>query len=46
MKLKSSVAAACFLPGRAKDLEAPLYFFDCKNISFGASLVIYTYIYI
>ena len=26
MKLKkSSVAVACFLPGRAKDLSAPLY---------------------
>jgi hypothetical protein len=26
MKLKSSVAVACFLPGWAKDLSAPLYF--------------------
>ena len=25
MILKSSVAVACFLPGRAKDLSAPLY---------------------
>jgi len=25
MKLKTSVAVACFLPGRAKDLSAPLY---------------------
>jgi len=25
MKTKSSVAVACFLPGRAKDLSAPLY---------------------
>ena len=25
MKLKSSVAVACFLPGRSKDLSAPLY---------------------
>jgi len=24
MKTKSSVAVACFLPGRAKDLPAPL----------------------
>ena len=24
-KSKSSVAVACFLPGRAKDLSAPLY---------------------
>ena len=27
MKLKSSVAVACFLPGRAKDLPAPLYIY-------------------
>ena len=26
MKLKTSVAVTCFLPGRAKDLSAPLYF--------------------
>ena len=25
MKLKISVAVACFLPGRAKDLSAPRY---------------------
>ena len=25
MKTKSSVAVACFLPGRAKDLSAALY---------------------
>ena len=25
MKIKSSVAVACFFPGRAKDLSAPLY---------------------
>jgi hypothetical protein len=25
MNLKTSVAVACFLPGRAKDLSAPLY---------------------
>jgi len=25
MNIKSSVAVACFLPGRAKDLSAPLY---------------------
>jgi hypothetical protein len=25
MKFKSSVAVACFLPGRAKDLPAPRY---------------------
>ena len=26
MNIKSSVAVACFLPGRAKDLSAPLYY--------------------
>ena len=26
MKSKSSVAVSCFIPGRAKDLSAPLYF--------------------
>ena len=25
MKIKIFVAVACFLPGRAKDLSAPLY---------------------
>jgi hypothetical protein len=25
MNIKTSVAVACFLPGRAKDLSAPLY---------------------
>ena len=25
MKLKTSVAVACFFPGRAKDLSPPLY---------------------
>ena len=34
MKIKIFCPVACFLPGRAKDLSAPLYFFD-------ASLVIY-----
>ena len=33
------MAVACFLPGRAKDLSAPLY--AASNISFDASLVIY-----
>jgi len=27
MKIKSSVAVACFLPGRAEDLSAPLYIY-------------------
>ena len=32
-KSKSSVAAACFFPGRAKDLSAPLYKkFNISNI--------------
>ena len=39
MNIKSSVALAYVLPGRAKDLSAPC-------ISFDASLVIYIYIYI
>jgi len=30
MKPKSSVAVACFLPGRAKDLSAPLYLYIPK----------------
>jgi len=30
---KSSVAVACFLPGRAKDLSAPLYFHCCYKSS-------------
>ena len=38
---KSSVAVACFLPGRVKDLSAPCILFDGENISFDASLVIY-----
>jgi hypothetical protein len=28
---KSSVAVACFLPGRAKDLSAPLYKTNIKR---------------
>ena len=27
MNIKSSVPAACFLPGRAKDLSAPQYIY-------------------
>jgi hypothetical protein len=57
MKLKSSVAVACFLPDGAKDLHRgagkflarPTYrciLFDGENISFDASLVLYIYIYI
>ena len=42
----SSVAVACFLPGRAKDCQHPCILFDGENISFDASLVIYIYIYI
>jgi hypothetical protein len=40
---KSSVAVACFLPGQAKDLSAPLYntYLTCSNISFDASLDTY-----
>ena len=41
MKIKTFVAVACFLPGRAKDLSAPLYLFDGENISFDTSLVVY-----
>ena len=40
----SSVAAACFLPGRAKDYQHPCILFDGENISFDASLIIYIYI--
>jgi hypothetical protein len=28
---QSSVAVACFLPGRAKDLSASLYYTDCRG---------------
>ena len=38
---KSSVAVACFLPGRAKTYQHPCILFDGENISFDASLVIY-----
>ena len=30
---KSSVAVACFFPGRAKDLSAPLYFLSGRRTS-------------
>jgi hypothetical protein len=33
MKIKSSVAVACFLPGRAKDLSAPLYIGADKSLA-------------
>jgi len=28
MNIKTSVAESCFLPGRAKDLSASVYFYD------------------
>ena len=33
MNIKSSVAVACFLPGRAKDLSAPLYIVAADDVS-------------
>ena len=36
MKLRSSVAVACFLPGQAKDLSAPLYIYIHIYIKRGA----------
>ena len=32
MKLKYSVTVACFLPGQAKDLSAPLYLISCDGL--------------
>ena len=32
MKIKSSVAVACFLPGWAKDLSAPLYTYSTATM--------------
>jgi hypothetical protein len=33
MNIKSSVAVACFLPGRTKDLSAPLYIGADKSLA-------------
>jgi len=39
-KQKSSVAVACFLPGRAKDLSAPLYKARFKCVFIVAKIVL------
>ena len=48
MKLnsKSPVAVACFLPGRAKDLSAPLCVCVCVCVYIYKIFIIYIYIYI
>ena len=45
MNTKSSVAVACFLPGRAKDLSAPLYVYKCSFKQRYVTLILTHYFY-